>query len=345
MAVEKVWVWPLLGLALLAVSSAAPVLRTMMAVPPLLRASWRQQLTAALVAPVGVWQYRALDADARARARAPAVMARLLGSGLLLAAHFGAWIWSIDHTTLAHSVLLVSANPIILALGRVVGRLPVHVAGELGGAMLGFGGAAVSMVGELATTLLPPPLALNVSAAQDEPSIGGASVGAGERVTLVGDLVCFGSMLLMAVYLVLGRKFRHHPTNLLYVTPLYATASAVAFAATPAAGPLGLIDPTVPLDWIAEAPWVLLLALLPTLVGHSLINNAMRSLRGQVVSVLNMLQFLFAGVLAWVFLSERPQLAFYIAAALVLAAGAVVVLSDRRKTPSEELADEMIETT
>lgn len=136
--------------------------------------------------------------------------------------------------------------------------------------------------------------------------------------TFRGDLICFGAMLLMAIYLTLGRKFRHHPTNLLYVTPLYATASALAFAATPLAGP------TEPLSFWAEAPWVLLLALLPTLVGHSLINGAMRELRGQVVSVVNTTQFLSAGLLAWAFLGEQPAPSFYVAAALVLAAGLIV---------------------
>ncbi|QDT67394.1 EamA-like transporter family protein [Planctomycetes bacterium MalM25] len=237
--------------------------------------------------------------------------------GVVFAVHVITWNLGVRMTLASNGAMIVNLTPIatpfllLLLLGERVNRREVYAT------LLGLAGLAVLFVSDYRVS----------------------------PQTLLGDLICFGSMLLMAVYLVLGRKFRHHPTNLLYVTPLYATASAVAFAATPAAEPLGLIDPAAPLDWRAEAPWVLLLALLPTIVGHSLINNAMRSLRGQVVSVLNMLQFLFAGVLAWAFLNERPEPAFYGAAALVLAAGIVVVLSDRKVTPSEELAEEMIETT
>lgn len=238
--------------------------------------------------------------------------------GVVLALHFMSWMLGVRMTLATNGALIVNLTPIatpfllLMMLGERVTRREVYAT------LLGAAGLAVLFVSDYQVS----------------------------TTTLVGDLICFVSMLLMAIYMVMGRKYRHHPTNLLYVTPLYATASAIAFAATPAAEPLGLIDPAAaPLDWRAEAPWVLLLALLPTIMGHSLIINAMRSLRGQVVSVLNMLQFLFAGMLAWAFLSERPQPAFYVAAGLVLVAGIVVVLSDRKTTPSEDLAEEMIETT
>lgn len=152
-----------------------------------------------------------------------------------------------------------------------------------------------------------------------------------------GDLICFGSMLLMAVYLTLGRKFRHHPTTLLYVTPLYATASLIAFAAAPLAEPLGLLVTTEPLDWWYESKWLLLLAIFPTIIGHSLINNAMRTLRGQVVSVMVMMQFVLASIVAWFVLGEVPAWSFYVAAVLVVTAGLIAagVISPFEKNLAE----------
>jgi len=142
------WVYPLLLVALIAVSSAAPVLRMMAAVPPLLRAGWRQQLTTLLVLPAAALELRALPPASRRRLRSRGVLLRLLGAGVLLGAHFGLWIWSIDATTLAHSVLLVSCCPILLAAGRAACALPISGL-EVAGALLGFGGVAVSMGGEL----------------------------------------------------------------------------------------------------------------------------------------------------------------------------------------------------
>lgn len=139
--------------------------------------------------------------------------------------------------------------------------------------------------------------------------------------TFLGDVLCFVSMLLFAVYLVLGRKFRHHPTTLLYVTPLYAIASIVTFALSPVLG--SLFGPSQMKGFWQEAPWVLLLALLPTIIGHSLLNQAMRCLRGQVVAVVNMSQFVFAGLLGWLVLGEQPGVTFYPAAFLVVLAGLI----------------------
>jgi len=209
--------------------------------------------------------------------------------GLVLAVHFFSWIYGARLTLATNGSLVVNLTPIAtpfllaaISAERVTRR-------EVVATMLAGLGLAILFASDY--RLSPE--------------------------TLWGDLVCFASMLLFAVYLVLARRFRHHPTTLLYVTPLYAVAAVASFLV--AAG----VGSEWPSDWRAEAPWVLLLALLPTIIGHSLLNRAMRHLRGQVVAVVNMSQFVFAGVLAWIVLGERPQGAFYAAAALVVLAGMV----------------------
>ena len=142
--------------------------------------------------------------------------------------------------------------------------------------------------------------------------------------TFYGDLICLGSMLLLAVYLVLGRKYRNRYTTMLYVTPLYAVAALLSFAAAP------FVQSQWPTDWLIEAGWVLMLALVPTVIGHSLINGAFRDFRGQVVAIVNMSQFVFAGFFAWVALGERPGSPFYLAATMVVGASCVAIGVDRK---------------
>jgi drug/metabolite transporter (DMT)-like permease len=60
---------------------------------------------------------------------------------LLQALHFGAWVWSLQHTSLAHSLLLVSTTPIILVAYSLVVRQPIS-AGEVAGAVLAVAGDA-----------------------------------------------------------------------------------------------------------------------------------------------------------------------------------------------------------
>ncbi len=215
--------------------------------------------------------------------------------GVVFALHIITWNIGIRLTEAANGTLIVNLNPIVTPF-----------------LLLAFLGERVTKR-EVCATLLGVIGLLVLCVADFQLS----------AETFRGDLICFGSMLLMAVYLTLGRKFRHHPTVLLYVTPLYATASLVAFAAAPFAEPLGLRVTDQPLDWWYEARWLLLLAIVPTIIGHSLINNAMRTLRGQVVSVMNMMQFVIAGVVAWFVLGEVPAASFYIAAVLVVFAGLI----------------------
>jgi len=137
-----------------------------------------------------------------------------------------------------------------------------------------------------------------------------------------GNGLCLISMLLFAWYLALGRRNRDFPTVWLYVGPVYAQAAAVCLL--------------VALPWVADfdyhsaREWSLILglALVPTLAGHSLLNGAMRRLRGQVVSLCNVSQFLFAGVMGYFLFGEIPPLAFYVATALAVAGVALVILAE-----------------
>ncbi len=70
---------------------------------------------------------------------------------------------------------------------------------------------------------------------------------------------------------------------------------------------------------------ILGLGIIPTVIGHSLVNNAMKHFRGQIVSIINMGQFVFAGIMAFLLWGEVPAKTFYVAAALLGVAAWVAV--------------------
>jgi drug/metabolite transporter (DMT)-like permease len=82
-------------------------------------------------------------------------------------------------------------------------------------------------------------------------------------------------------------------------------------------------------DVASGREWALMigLAAIPTVCGHSLLNSAMRRIRGQIVSLCNSSQFLFAGVMGYLIFGEVPRAIFYAASAIVLAGVAIVVFS------------------
>jgi len=135
-----------------------------------------------------------------------------------------------------------------------------------------------------------------------------------------GDAICFVSMLLFALYLALGRRNRDFPSIWLYVIPVYAQAAVVCLlVALPRL-------PTFALGSGREWSLMLGLAVVPTICGHSLLNAAMRRIRGQIVSLCNVAQFVFASIMGFLLFGEVPRPLFYVAAAIVVSGVVIVVL-------------------
>jgi len=217
---------------------------------------------------------------------------RTLLPAAVLAAHFLSWTAGARMTGSAQASLIVNMVPVAMPF------LLFYVTGERINAREIFG-TALAISGVLALTLRD-------ALAGGDP---------------LGNIVCFGSMLLFALYLALGRRNRDFPSIWLYVVPVYLTA--------------GVLCLLVSLPWIGTFEtgsgheWLMLfgLAVVPTVTGHSLLNNAMRHLRGQLVSLCTVGQFIFAGTMGWIFFSEAPAPVFYGASTLVVAGIAMVILN------------------
>ncbi len=146
----------------------------------------------------------------------------------------------------------------------------------------------------------------------------------------LGDAVCFASMVLYAVYLAFARRNRDFVSIWFYLAPVYLGAGLICLA-------LGLIG------WAAfgliESPFrsypgrdlllILGIALVPTVLGHSCLNYALKHLRGQTVTIINLGQFIFAGLMAYIVFAEIPGGSFY-ASSLLLMSGAAIVIRAAR---------------
>lgn len=143
----------------------------------------------------------------------------------------------------------------------------------------------------------------------------------------VGDGVVFVSMLLFAFYLLCGRLNRDLPSVYLYIVPVYLLSGLICLAVGLCGWILGWIE--APLGPAAgkEILLAVALGLIPTVFGHSLINWSFRRIRGQIVAILNLFQFVFAGLMAALLLAEQPQLSFYLASIMVVAGAVLVVVT------------------
>ena len=166
------WVTPALIVAVVATSFAAIFFRKAAPTHPLVSACIRLTISSALLAPS---LFRAIDrGDITGRMAWYAA-----GAGILYGVHFGAWVWSLEMTTVAASVTIVTATPLLLAIvGVVTGK--DRPDGRLWAAI------ALAMVG----------LSL----------IGGYDILVTSARALLGDGLAFVGAAAMAGYLLIGRK-------------------------------------------------------------------------------------------------------------------------------------------
>lgn len=214
----------------------------------------------------------------------------LLGSGLCLAAHFGLWTLSFAYVPVARAVLIVDSQSVfvVIASAILLKEWPTRRV---------LAGVALAVVGILV-----------VSA----DSFGVASAG-----SRTGDLLALGGAVAVVGYILAGRVARARLGLLGYVVPVYATATAGLLVWCLVAG--------VPLAGFPPKAWLgfLLLALVPTIFGHTVFNWLLGHVRADAVSVAILAEPVGAAALAYLLFGEAPT-AWMLAGAPVVIAGLVL---------------------
>ena len=221
--------------------------------------------------------------------------------GVFLAIHFLSWNIGARNTLAANASLIVNMVPVAMPLVVLV----LFHERPKGFELLA---TAIAIAGLLVLTV---------------PSFRGS------RETLLGDLVSFGSMLFVATYYVLARRNPRGTSIWLYVTPLYLVAGLLALlVAALAEAPLFQdFGPTNSLTLLG-------IVIGPTIMGHSAVNHAMRTLPSQLVSLSPLTQPLWAGIMGFFFLGEVPDPRFAVAAVAIVTGVVITVRGHARRRPS-----------
>jgi len=191
-------------------------------------------------------------------------------SGLLLSLHFAFWIASLKVTSVASSVVLVTTHPIFVGIG---GWLFLK---ERLGLNLIFG-IALSVLG---SGLI---------------SYGDMSL---SKEALMGDGLALLGAIAASGYLLVGRKMRKGQVLLSYIFPVYSTAGLllILFALIFQESFWGYSSPTV--------LYLVLLALVPQLIGHTTFNWALKYLPASVIAIATLGEPMGSTLLAYLILGE-----------------------------------------
>jgi len=273
-----------LVLAILAISTAAPLVRWAAPAPAPLVAASRVAIAALVLAAVA-------GRDLRAVLRLPRRELILCAvSGLLLGAHFGVWIASLTYTSTAASVALVTTQPVFagllgwLFLGERIARREA----------LGIGIAAVGCA-----------------------LLAGGDVHGADGRALLGDALALCGAVTAAGYFVVGRRLRAALPLGAYLAAVNAVAAValcglVAATGTPVLGFAGE-------DYLA----MVLAALVASVIGHTLLNWSVRRVPVHLVALGILGEPVGASLLAWLFLGEAPPGHAVLGGAVILAGIAV----------------------
>ncbi len=268
--------------AVLAVSTSAILIRFAQSdAPSLVIAALRIAVASLALAPIAWVRH---SAELRALTRRELWLA--LFSGLFLAVHFATWISSLEYTTVASSVVFVSTGPLWVALVS-----PIFLKEHLSRAALV--GLGLSLLGGTIVGLAD---ACSWNSGLNCPSLSTALEGRamwGNFLALMGAWAVTG-------YFVIGRKLRAGMSLIPYIFLVYSV-SALALLATVfiTREPLTGYKPVTYL-------WIVLLALVPQLIGHSTYNWALRYIPATLVATVNLGEPIGSSILAFIILGEVP---------------------------------------
>jgi drug/metabolite transporter (DMT)-like permease len=263
--------------------------------PSVVIAACRLSLSSLVLAPLALTRYRA---ELRALSRKEWMLALL--SGTFLALHFAVWITSLQFTSVASSVVLVSTTPMWVALfSPLVLRERVGLAAVFGllmalagGTIVGLSDACLVQSGRVAC---PSP----------ETFFAGSA--------FLGDFLALCGAWMAAGYMLVGRKLRVKMDLIPYIFIVYLMAALVliAFMFGLRESPIGYS----PLVYL----WLVLLALIPQLLGHSTFNWALKYIPASLVAVTLLGEPVGTTVLAYFIFQEHPGWIKISGAVLILA--------------------------
>jgi drug/metabolite transporter (DMT)-like permease len=204
-------------------------------------------------------------------------------SGSFLGLHFITWISSLAYTSVASSVVIVATQPVFVALFTPLilqEKVDIWV--------------FVAILIALSGTFV----------------IAGGDIKIGQA-NLKGDILSLIGAVFAALYLTLGRGIRKKLNLLPYIFLVYSIASVVIFIFCLFAG-LNFS----PLSW-KNFILFLLLALIPTLIGHTLYNYILKYVKAHLVGMTILGEPLGATLWAFLILKEIPASTSYIGGILI----------------------------
>ena len=256
---------------------------------PLVIGTYRQAFASLIFLP-----FILKDKAAEIRSQSSSVILEMIFTGILLGAHFSFFITSVKETSVAASVLLATCHVVYVAVLGWVFFGEALSSKAVFGTLVSLGGILILFGGDLI----------------DNPG------------NFIGNMFAFVSGILAGLYYLSGRKLRKIISLPTYAFVVYLFSFISMFSI------VLLQNLTYTNMPIFEIQLFLLMALVPTLLGHTMQNWAIGYLPAYIVSISLLAEPIGSGLLAWLFFQEVPSFGVMFGGLIVISGLYLVVLEE-----------------
>ena len=256
---------------------------------PLVIGTYRQAFATLIFLP-----FILKDKAAEIRSQSSSVILEMIFTGILLGAHFSFFITSVKETSVAASVLLATCHVVYVAVLGWVFFGEALSSKAVFGTLVSLGGILILFGGDLI----------------DNPG------------NFIGNMFAFVSGILAGLYYLSGRKLRRIISLPTYAFVVYLFSFISMFSI------VLLQNLTYTNMPIFEIQLFLLMALVPTLLGHTMQNWAIGYLPAYIVSISLLAEPIGSGLLAWLFFQEVPSFGVMFGGLIVISGLYLVILEE-----------------
>lgn len=217
-----------------------------------------------------------------------------VGSGIFLGMHFFCYFQSLQYTGIASSVVLVDTEVFFVALGGALFlRERLSALGWLS-ILITFAGSVVVVLGDMG----------------------------GGRMT--GNILALCGAVCSAVYTLIGRSCRRRMSTTVYTWIVYFSAGMVVLPASFLTG-----NPVLPVS-LRNLAVAMGLAVLCTLLGHSIFSWGLKYESASFISVVKLLEPVFASLLGILLFREMPAVTSVAGGILIIGGIVLCIVSGQR---------------
>ncbi|MFS0675049.1 DMT family transporter [Ornithinibacillus sp. 179-J 7C1 HS] len=280
-------------IGVISVSTSAVLVKLAGDAPAAIIANYRLLIAVILMAPIMVFKYRH---EFKLITRKDWLLSTL--AGIFLAFHFILWFESLNYTSVASSVVLVTLQPIFAFFGTYFFFKERFTPGAIISMIIALLGSVIISWGDF--------------------QISG--------MALFGDILALIGAIAVTAYFLLGQTARKRLSLMTYTFVVYGVSS------------ITLIIYNVLLQnsftGYSANYWLIFLALaiIPTFFGHTLFNWALKWLSTSTISMAIVFEPIGASILAYIILGERITWSQFLGGSIVIFGLFLFILSTTRKS-------------